>query len=93
VATWLRSIRRLRERSAWLDYGMCKVAARVVAIAVLVVLLPVVCVQGEADPGPCDSLVLSLPWAAENGDTWGVLVAVIAAGLAFLLVLKFPWRR
>jgi hypothetical protein len=58
----------------------------VTGLAVLVALWPAVCMSSEGGPTSCQSAVfLPLPWG-ENADTWGMVVAIGAAVLAFLTV-------
>ncbi len=59
------------------------------ALLVLVALWPVTCVSTGGGPETdCTSLVLvPLPWR-DNADTWGIVVALAAAALAFLLISR-----
>jgi hypothetical protein len=53
---------------------------------VLVALWPTLCMSSEDGPTSCQSAVLlPLPWG-DSADTWGMLVAVGAAVLAYLAV-------
>lgn len=71
---------------------MRRVIPWLAAIAVLVALLPAVCVSEEDGPTSCQSLVLlPLPWG-ENADTWGYAVA-FAAMLATFLALRLLLGR
>lgn len=70
---------------------MRRVVPWLAAIAVLVVLLPAVCVSQQDGPTTCQSLVmLPLPWG-EDADTWGYVVAfgsMLATFLALRLLLR-----
>ncbi len=53
-------------------------------LLVLVVLWPTVCMSSEDGPTSCQSAVLlPLPWG-DSADTWGMVVAVGAALLAYV---------
>jgi hypothetical protein len=59
---------------------------------VLVALWPTLCVSSEDGPTSCQSAVfVPLPWG-ESADTWGMLVAVGAAVLAYFAV-RYLLRR
>jgi hypothetical protein len=62
--------------------------ASVLAAAVLVLFLPVLCVDSEDEAGSCQSLTaIRVPGSAENGDVWqGVVLA--GAVLLFVLVMR-----
>ena len=62
-------------------------------VGVLLGLWPAACMESEAGESSCTSaLMLPLPWSAENADTWGMVVAVFAAILTFVLVTELPGR-
>ena len=62
-------------------------------LGVLLGLWPAVCMESEGGESSCTSaLMLPLPWSAESADTWGMVVAVFAAILAFVLVTELPGR-
>ena len=72
---------------------MRRVLPWLAAVAVLVALLPAVCVSQEDGATSCQSLaLLPLPWG-ENADTWGYVVAfaaMLATFVALRLVLRSP---
>ena len=59
---------------------------------VLVAFWPTVCMSSEDGPTSCQSAVfLPLPWG-ESADTWGMVVALGAAVLAYFAV-RYLLRR
>jgi hypothetical protein len=65
---------------------MRKVAPWIVALVVLIVLWPTLCMSSEGGPTSCQSAVLlPLPWG-ESADSWGMVVAVAAAVIAYVAV-------
>jgi hypothetical protein len=65
---------------------MRRVLPWLVAVVVLVVLWPTLCVSQEGGPTSCRSAVsLPLPWG-ESADTWGMVTAVVAAVVIFSVV-------
>ena len=54
-------------------------------LLVLIALWPTVCVSSETGPTSCQSAVLPLPWG-ESADTWGMVVASVAAVLTYFAV-------
>jgi hypothetical protein len=70
---------------------MRRVVPWLAAVAVLVLLLPTVCVSQEDGPTRCQNVVsLPLPWG-DDADTWGYIVA-FAAMLATFLALRLLLR-
>jgi len=70
---------------------MRRVLPWLAAIAVLIALLPAVCVSQESGPTSCQSLaLLPLPWG-DHADTWGYVVA-FAAMLATFVALRLALR-
>lgn len=63
----------------------------VLGFVVLVALWPALCMSQEDRPTTCQSaLLLPLPWG-EGADTWGYVVAVIAASATFY-VARFTFN-
>jgi hypothetical protein len=61
-------------------------------LVILVVLWPTTCMSSEDGPTTCRSAVsLPLPWG-DSADTWGMLVAVAAASLAYVAVRRLLRR-
>ena len=72
--------------------GMRTSAPWIAGFIVLVSLWPALCVSSEYGPTSCKSGVfLPLPWG-ESADTWGMLMAVGAAALAYFAV-RYRLRR
>lgn len=64
----------------------------IAGVVVLVALWPALCVSSEDGPTSCQSAVtLPLPWG-ESADTWGMVVAVAAAALTYLVVRRLTRR-
>ena len=64
----------------------------VAAGIVLVALWPTVCMVAEGGPTTCQSAVyLPLPWR-ESADTWGMVVAVGASLLTYVLLRRLLRR-
>ncbi len=62
------------------------------AFVVLVVLWPAVCMGSEDVPTiSCSSLLIRLPWRG-SADSWGIVVAVVAAVLTYV-GLRWLLRR
>lgn len=64
----------------------------IASFVILVALWPTLCVSSEGGPTSCQSAVmLPLPWG-ESADTWGIVVALGAAVLAYFAV-RYLLRR
>lgn len=64
----------------------------ITGLIVLVALWPTLCMSSEGGPTSCQSaLFVPLPWG-DNADTWGMVVAVAAAVLAYVAV-RYLLRR
>ena len=60
----------------------------VAAAIVLVALWPTVCMSSEGGPTTCQSAVfLPLPWG-DSADSWGMIVALAAARITYLLLRR-----
>ena len=69
------------------------VVATAMGLLVLLLMWPVVCAQGEGDPGHCTSVLsVRVLGSANSGDTWGLL-SIPAAAAVFWLVLKLSRLR
>jgi protein-S-isoprenylcysteine O-methyltransferase Ste14 len=71
---------------------MRSLAPWIIGFVVLVVLWPTVCASSEGGATTCQSAVLlPLPWG-ESADSWGMIVAIGAAAIAYFAV-RYVLRR
>jgi hypothetical protein len=67
--------------------------ASLLALALLALFFPVLCMQGESDPGSCSSISgIRLPGTAEHAEWWQLVVLLVVVA-SFVLVLRMGRRR
>lgn len=75
-------VRRARRISIALERRLVPLAG---ALVVLTVLWPLLCMSGEDEPTSCKSVFIPLPWG-DSADTWGMVVPIAGAVLAYCLL-------
>ncbi|MFL6179249.1 MAG: hypothetical protein ACJ74E_05285 [Actinomycetes bacterium] len=65
----------------------------VAAVLAVVALWPTVCMSAEGGPTTCQSAVLlPLPWG-DNADSWGMVVAIGAALVTYVVLHRLLRQR